>query len=67
MGKRFTDEEVGKADLNHKPPCDGNRRVHQQRVEEMIRGNRRIKPHEIDSELGISNNSILRLFSKFLA
>jgi len=56
--RRFKDGEVGQANLS-----DNTRRgrtvtagdqLHQDRVEEMIRGNRRIKQKEITVALGIS-------------
>jgi len=49
--RRFKDGELGQADLSDKTrsgsPVTASDQVHQDRVEEQIRGNRRIKQKEI--------------------
>ena len=55
---RFKDGELGQADLSDKTqsgrPVTANDQLHQDCVEELIRGNRHIKEKEIAIALGIS-------------
>ena len=56
--RRFKNAELGQADLSDKTrsgrPMTASDQLHQDRVEELIRGNHRIKQKEIAIELGIS-------------
>ena len=60
--RRFKDGELGEADLSDKTrsgrPVTASDQLHQDRVEELIRGNRRIKQKEIAVALGISKERV---------
>jgi len=60
--RRFKDGEVSQADLSDKTrsgrPVSPSDQLHQDRVEELIRGNRRIKQKEIAVALGISKERV---------
>ena len=60
--RRFKDGEMGQADLNDKTrsgrPVTASDRLHQDRVEEVIRGNRCIKQKETAIALGISKERV---------
>jgi len=59
--RRFKDGELRQADLSDKTqsgrPVTASDQLHQEHVEEMIRGNRRIKQKEISVALGISKET----------
>jgi len=55
--RRFKDGELGQADLSDRTRSEGLG-LHQDRVEELIRGNRRIKQKEIAVALGISKERV---------
>ena len=54
---RFKDGQLGQADLSDRTRSEGLG-LHQDRVEELIRGNRRIKQKEIAVALGISKERV---------
>ena len=58
----FKDGELGQGYLSHKTrsgrPVTASDQLHQDRVEELIRGNRRIKQKEIAVALGISKERV---------
>ena len=58
--RRFKDGDLGQADLSDRTrsgrPVTASDQLHQDRVEELIRGNRRIKQKEIAIALGISKS-----------
>ena len=60
--KRFNDGELGQADLSDKTrsgrPVTASYQLHQDRVEELIGGNRRIKQKVIAIALGISKERV---------
>jgi len=60
--RRFKDGELGQADLSDKTrsgrPVTASDQLHQDWVEELIRGNRRIKQKEIAVALGISKERV---------
>ena len=60
--RRFEDGEMGQADLSDKTwsgrPGTANDQLHQDRIEELIRGNRCIKQKEIAIALGISKERV---------
>ena len=61
--RRFKDGELGQADLIDKTRCGrrpvtANDQLHQDGVEELIRGNRRIKQKEIALALGTSKERV---------
>ena len=60
--RRFKDGELGQADLSDKTqrgrPVTASDQLHQDRVEELIRGNCRIKQKEIAVALGISKKRV---------
>ena len=60
--RRFKDGELGQADLSDKTRSGGtvtaSDQLHQNRVEELIRGNRRMKQNEIAVALGISKERV---------
>jgi len=60
--RRFKDGELGQGYLSHKTrsgrPVTASDQLHQDRVEELIRGNRRIKQKEIAVALGISKERV---------
>ena len=60
--RRFKDGELGQADLNDKTqsgrPVTASDQLHQVCVEELIRGNRRIKQKETAVALGISKERV---------
>ena len=60
--RRFKDGELGQADLSDKTrsgrPVAASDQLHQDRVEELIRGNRRIKQKEIAVALRISKERV---------
>ena len=60
--RRFKDGELGQADLSDKTrsgrPVAASDQLHQDGVEELIRGNRRIKQKEIAVALGISKDRV---------
>jgi len=60
--RRFKDEELGQAHLNDKMqsgrPVTASGQLHQDRVEELIGGNRFIKQKEIAVALGISKDRV---------
>jgi len=60
--RRFKDGELGQADLSDQTssgrPVTANDQLHQDRVEEVIRGNRRIKQKEIAVALEISKERV---------
>jgi len=59
---RLKDEELGQADLSDKTrsgiPVTASDQLHQDRAEELIRGNRRIKQKETAVALGISKERV---------
>ena len=74
--RRFKDGELGPADLSDKTlsgiPLTASDQLHQDRVEEMIRGNRRIKQKEIAVALGIYKDRVRHIigvlgFRKFVS
>ena len=74
--RRFKDGEMGQTDLSDKTrsgrPVTASDQLHQYRVEELIRGNRRIKQKEIAVALGISKERVGHIigvlgFRKFCA
>ena len=60
--RRFKDGELGQADLSDKSrsgsPVTASGQLNQDRVEELIRGNRRITQKEIAFALGISKKRV---------
>ena len=60
--RRLKDGELGQADLSNKTrsgrPVTASDKLHQDRVEELIRGNRRIKQNETAVALGISKERV---------
>jgi len=60
--RRFKDGELGQADLSDKTrsgrPATASDQLHQDRLEELIRENRRIKQKEISVALGISKERV---------
>jgi len=60
--RRFKDGELGQADLSDRTrsgrPVTASDQLHQDRVEEMTRGNRHIKQKEIAVALGISKERV---------
>ena len=60
--RRFKDGELGQADLSDKTrsarPVTASDQLRQDRVEELIRGNRRIKQKETAIALGISKERV---------
>jgi len=74
--RRFKDGELGQADLSDKTlsgiPLTASDQLHQDLVEEMIRGNRRIKQKEIAVALGIYKDRVRHIigvlgFRKFVS
>jgi len=60
--RRFKDGELRQADLSNKTrsgrPVTASDQLHQDRVEELIRGNRRIKQKETAIAVGISKERV---------
>jgi len=68
--RRFKDGELGQAGLSDKTRCGrpvtASHQLHQDRVEELIRGNRRIKQKETAVALGISKERRTRYWCSWI-